>query len=614
MALFQISAGEFRKHPGRAVLTLLSVVIGVASVVAVSFAMITTRTAYKSMYQAVSGKAALEVTAVAGEGFSKDVLATVQKVNGVKVAVPVIQRPMKMLVEGQNIRAIGLGIDPKTDSAVRDYELMSGKFFDEGSGLVMDSGFADSLKATVDTPVTLMARRRTKTKVAGLVRPTGVSSAASGPIVMMPIEDAERRFQTRGKIDSVQIVLDDNANEEEVTAALAKVLPSGLSVHTPSLRSRTAEETMNAIEQGLRMSRYFSLVAAVFIIMNTFLMSVSERRKQLSIMRAIGATRWQTAKLLVYEALFMGVAGTIIGSILGVVAAQFLNGAMGTLFQAKLPPLAMVWTPFVWGLGCGLGISLIGVILPAIRSWQMSPIEGMRPVVQQDASRPSLVIPLLGVIVIGVSAALLIACRNAIVPMVAAVPASLVGLLGIVMLVPAVMPGMATFSAVLIKPFARVEAQLARLQLLRHRGRTTLTIGVLFVAFSTGIGLACTIMDNVEDVRNWYRTAIVGDYFVRIQMPDMVGSTAPQLPEEIGREIREIPGIRSLDTYRFTKITANGEAGAIVVARTFPTPENVNFDVKNSTLTKAELRERAAPRRSDRRFRARRTRWREGGR
>jgi putative ABC transport system permease protein len=583
--------GEFRKHPGRAVLTLLSVVIGVASVVAVSFAMITTRTAYKSMYQAVSGKAALEVTATAGEGFDRNVLETVRQVAGVRVAVPVIQRPMKLIVEGQNIRAIGLGIDPATDSAVRDYELTSGKFFDNGSGLVLDSGFADSLNAKVDTPVTIMARRKAKTKVAGLVRPTGISSAASGPIVMMPIDDAERRFQTRGKIDSVQIVLEDDANEDEVVASIAKALPSGLDIHTPSLRSRTAEETMNAIEHGLRMSRYFSLVAAVFIIMNTFLMSVSERRKQLSIMRAIGATRRQTATLLVREAVFMGVTGTIIGSVLGVVAAHFLNGAMGNLFQAKLPPLAMVWTPFAWGLGCGLGISLIGVIIPAWRTWQLTPIEGMRPVVQQDSSQPSILVPLLGFVVIGVSAALLMACRNALLPMWFSVPASLVGLLGIVMLVPAVIPAMAGASAALVKPFARVEAQLARLQLLRHRGRTTLTIGVLFVAFSTGIGLACTIMDNVEDVRNWYRTAIVGDYFVRIQMPDMVGGVAPQLPEEVRAEIEAIPGIRSLDTYRFTKITANGEAGAIAVARTFPTPENVNFDVKDQTLTKAELRD-----------------------
>ncbi|MCA9269888.1 MAG: ABC transporter permease, partial [Planctomycetales bacterium] len=383
-----ISVGEAKKRPGRAILTLLSVVIGVATVVAVSFAMKTTRTAYQKMYQAVSGRAALEVTAAAGGGFDNSVLSDVRQTPGVKTAVPLIQRPMLLSVGDQSVRAFALGIEPGVDKAVRDYELAAGEFFVEGQGVVLDTGFAESLGAKVGDPITMLVRRgRSKSKIVGLVRPTGVSTAAQGPIVMMPIDAAESRFVTRGKIDSVQIVLADDAREEQVASAIAARLPVGLEVHVPSQRSRVAEETMTSIEHALMMSREFSMLAAVFIIMNTFFMSLSERRRHLAIMRAIGATRWQLSWMLLREALALGVVGTLLGCATGTVVAEYLNRGMGQLFQAQLPPLELTLAPYAWGAACGLGISLVGVIAPAAATWRLTPLEGMRPVVQSPSAR-----------------------------------------------------------------------------------------------------------------------------------------------------------------------------------------------------------------------------------
>ncbi len=540
MALLQISAAEVRSRPGRTILTLLSIVIGVAAVVAVSFAMTTTRTAYQTMYHAVSGRAALEVTAAGGGGFDKQVLETVRQVPGVKVAVPVIERQMKLIVKGQYVRTLGLGIDPKLDSEVRDYKLVKGKFFDDGQGVLLDVGFAKSLDAEVGTPVQILARRgRTKTFVAGLLKPTGVSTTVQGPVVMMPLDTAEYRFVTRDKIDSVQIVLDAGANEDQVSRQIAAKLPPGLEIHPPALRSRMAEETMNAIEHGLQMSREFALLAAVFIIMNTFLMSLSQRRRHLAIMRAIGATRRQIARVLYREAICLGLVGTVLGSLLGWWAAQFLNRGMGQLFQATMPPLAFQWPPLVWGAVCGMGISLVGVYVPARSARRLTPLEGMRPMIQQTTESSHRWTELAGLALIAVSAGLLLACRFGRLPVTFSVPAALVGLIGLVMVGPLFVPACTAVGAAVLRPLLRVESNLARLQLLRHRGRTTLTIGVLFIAFSTGVGLACTIMDNVDDVRLWYRRAIVGDFFVRSTMPDMALGTAAEMPSRIDAELRD---------------------------------------------------------------------------
>ena len=63
MAFWKLTVREFRRHPGRALLTLLSIAIGIAAVVSVSLATRTTREAAQQMYEAVTGRASLEITA-----------------------------------------------------------------------------------------------------------------------------------------------------------------------------------------------------------------------------------------------------------------------------------------------------------------------------------------------------------------------------------------------------------------------------------------------------------------------------------------------------------------------------------------------------------------------
>ena len=145
-----------------------------------------------------------------------------------------------------------------------------------------------------------------------------------------------------------------------------------------------AEETSLSIEQGMRMARAFSLLVALFIIVNTFLINVTQRRRQLGIMRAIGATRNQIASMIYTEAIMMGVAGTVLGSLLGIAGAHFLNLGMGALYKASLPPIQLTITPFLLAILFGMGISLLAAALPARKASHLSPLEAMRDVTHEE--------------------------------------------------------------------------------------------------------------------------------------------------------------------------------------------------------------------------------------
>ena len=93
-----------------------------------------------------------------------------------------------------------------------------------------------------------------------------------------------------------------------------------------------------------------------------------------------------------------------------------------------------------------------------------------------------------------------------------------------------------------------MEGRLARQQLLRHYSRTTLTVGVVFLAMAMGICLAISITDTVDDVRHWYEKAYRADFYVRAESPSMATGEAADLPDNVGPDIRKISGAQESST------------------------------------------------------------------
>lgn len=566
MLLWRIVVRELRAHPGRALLTLLSVVIGVATVVAVNLATASSRQASQSMYRTITGDTALEVTAAGGGSFEQEVLEVVRQTPGVQAAVPLIQRPTILYYEGGRAKLLALGIDPQQDAAVREYRLVAGQRFPGGRGVMLDAALGRNLDLEVGSPVRLLTRRGlVRTSVVGLVEPQSGAAVSQGGMLFMPLASAQRRFASAGQVDRLQLILQEQADVDQVQAAIERRLPEGLGVHPPATNSPLAEETVLALENGLQLASAFALLSAVFIIANTFLMNVGQRRKTLSVMRALGATRRQVAGLLLREALLLAALGTGLGLLAGWGIAWLVGGALGQLMQTEIAPSSPSFRLLFLAAVFGFGVSLLGAYVPLRAAARLSPLEGMSGRGREDLEHVSRWVVLLGLGGLIAAAALLAAAIGGWLPIHVSVGSVVLGLISLVLLLPLALGPLSRLASLAMRPLLRVEARLARQQLLRHRGRTTLTVGVLFVAIGTAIGLGHAIVDNVRDVRTWYRSAIAGDFFVRATMPDMETAMSAAVPEEVGRAIEQIPGVTRVANLRMVSATAN-ETGVIVVA------------------------------------------------
>jgi len=580
MVLWKFSLREVLSHPGRALLTLLSIVIGVAAVVAVSVATSTTRQAYREMFTTVTGRAALEVVGAGGSTFDEGLLRLVETTPGVKIAAPLVQRPTIMYVAGRRMKLLALGVDPAKDPAVRDYKLQAGHALTAKEGVQLEADFAKSLGVGPGDEVKLLTKRgMRRMKVVGILHAEGAASLRMGGLMLVPLKYAQSYFRLQGELDRIQVVLDDSANVDHVIATLNRRLPTGVEARKPPTRSQLVEETLSSSQQGLHLATAFSLLLAAFIILNTALMNVGERRRQLAIMRAVGATRRQISHLVHGESLVMGALGTVLGILVGLAGAQLLTNALTSILQVSLPAVIVTPMPFVLAVVFGLGVAFLGTAVPARRASRVSPLEGLSVVPHEDMEGGSHRAVIAGTLLTVGGGIVLLLCILGYLPTIIAVATSVVILVGIVLMLPLILNPLAAVVHWCLKPILGVETRLAHRQILRHRARTTLTVGVLYIAASTGVGLSNSILDNVRDVRKWYEQALAGDFFVRAMMPDPASGLSADLPEELDREIRQIPGITSIDTTRFVQANAAGQSVVVIVRQFTDTdPGYLNFD------------------------------------
>ena len=521
MFLSKISLREVKYRPNRALLTLLSIAIAIAAIVAVSLGTATTQDAYRRMYEELAGRAALQITAVGQGVFDASLAARLQEVPGVQAAVPSLQRLTVVYFEQKRLTLLTMGIDPSAEDGVRPFQVREGRNFTSANdhGALLEIGFAQGAGIRVGDDIKVMASRGWPplkiVKVVGLLAPSGAAGFNQGGLLLLPLGLAERYFTIAGKINTIDLVLRPGADEAAVTAAVKQVLPAGLEVHSPASRTQLANESLVGIQQGLHFASDFALALAAIIIINTFLMNVSERRRQLAILRAVGATRGQVVRMFLVEALVLGILGTALGCLLGAGGGYVLMRGVIGLYTSSPPPIAFSPLSFLPAAALGPTVAMIAACFPALRAATVSPLEAMQPPVAHAKGKVPRWLTASGAALVALSGGLLVIGLCGWLPPAAVAPLAVVAMASIVLLIPWLAGPLGAAAGWLLAPLLRLEGRLAQRQMGRRPVRTALTMGVLYLAVSLGIGEGTTIINNVNDVHEWYRQTMLADFVLR---------------------------------------------------------------------------------------------------
>ena len=126
-----------------------------------------------------------------------------------------------------------------------------------------------------------------------------------------------------------------------------------------------------------------ALLVGAIIITTTFLILLAQRRRQIGLMRAVGASSGQVRRRVLAEAIVLGVLGSMLGVVLGI-----LLTVAGTAYTGALAfGLAWPWGDIIVEFLIGIVITVLAAFLPALRATRVAPLEALRPVPTVEQKR-----------------------------------------------------------------------------------------------------------------------------------------------------------------------------------------------------------------------------------
>jgi len=582
--LVLISWPYFRKHILRTLLTVAGIVLGVAVFVGMHTANQSVLFAFNRTVDRIAGKTELQVTA--GEtGFDEEVLERVQSAESVRVAVPMIEAVVDSQIPGEGSLLI-LGVDMTGDRSLREYDLESGDeaviddplvFLAQPDSIILTSEFAGKNHFTVNSQVPLGTafgvRRFT---VRGIMKSSGLSSAFGGNLAIMDIYAAQKMFGRGRTFDRIDIAVTPGRTIAEAREELRALLGPGFQVDPPSGRGQQFEAMTAAYSMMVSISSLFALFIGMFIIYNAFAIAVTQRRAEIGILRALGATRGQIRRLFLVESAVTGLVGSIGGLAFGLIIARGIAASIGDLindvYGVAQRADEIATSPMLLGLALVIGIitSIVAAFIPARQAARVDPVQALQKGKYQvlSAGENRVRAALAGIFAV-VSVACLMASSSRVVFYIGFALAIAVALL----LAPLLSLALSRAIRPLLKWLRPVEGALAADSLIQTPRRTSASVAALMLSLAVVVAFGGMAGASYSSIIDWMNTALNPDLFV-IPSQDLTIRTL-RFPAEMAQELAALPGVGRVQRVRNARIMFRGTPIMVVATEIASLSETV---------------------------------------
>ena len=392
MIFWEIAKRNIRIHMLRSSLAMLGIVIGVVAiatmgilgnsmVLAVSDSLrtvgdsvIVTPHVGGGMFGPGSGAGSVDLK-ITEQDFQK-----IQRASAPNVAIPVLQTSdrMKLGVGSEDIVAAIYGIPP--DDVPDLLTLTAGEYSRGNSGCLVGSTFAIDNNVKVGSRISIGTDGAKGTlRVTGIIEERGMAFDIMTDSAIVVTKDWFDSAYNREGYDKVVVKVKDLDDLPKVKTAIE----DQLNKRDKIVDVVDTRETMKSIFEAFGQITTFvtaiggiSMIVAGVSILNIMMMSVTERIKEIGIMRSIGAQRKEVMAMFLYEALILGVVGSLAGGIMSLIAGYAVSSLMLQTLDYLFVPSTLI--SIVYGVSFGIVVSLICGIYPAWRAANLNPIDALR--------------------------------------------------------------------------------------------------------------------------------------------------------------------------------------------------------------------------------------------
>ncbi|MBL8115791.1 MAG: ABC transporter permease, partial [Acidobacteria bacterium] len=572
--LATLSLSYLTRHKVKSLLTLLGVVVGVATFSAIRSAQDTLTSGIRGTVDRMAGKAQLQISAEGG--VPEELQEQLRELPGIRAQSPVIEQVVSGLEGVANAADIGsvlvLGVDLLGDREMRDYGFEGSEedlddpllFLAQADSVALARPLAERAGVKVGESLVLRAPEGPKRVVVrGLLSPKGFAEAFGGNLVVMDVYAAQSLFGRGRRFDRIELRLEEGTTLDAATAVLEKALGPGFQVETPAMRGAQMEQLVTNFVAGFSISSGCALCIGTFLIFNSFTVSVNRRRRDIGTLRSLGATPGQIQTLFLAEAALVGLVGGALGVLAGGALADgfllIMGGTANTVYgvadssrHASLT-LGVVLT----SLAVGLLASLAGGFAPARAAARVPPTEAF--------AKGTYLASVPGSPKRRIAAGLALLAVAVAVALVLPVPAMSLVLLVLALAIAGAVLFAGPLSRLVLERCAGVLSRVAPVSgplaldsLLGNPRRTagTVTALTLSLAFVLGLG---AYMDSTKKVMvRWMDDILTSDLYVRAS----ANFVRPEFryPASVREELLAIPGVRAVESYRGARIPYGGKS------------------------------------------------------
>jgi putative ABC transport system permease protein len=508
-----------------------------------------------------AGKAALQVTLGTGEvGFDEAVAAAVAAEPGVAQAFGFVRGTLPAADGSGEVLQL-FGVELGTD-AVDSYDLRTVEregdeieMLNDPTSVLLTEGYAARRGARLGDRLAFATPGGIRQlRVRGLLRPEGLATVFGGTLAVMDLPAAQRLLGKAGRVDQVDIVVAPGADVAAVQASLVGVLPASLTVTRPALRGERFERVVGAFQAMVDGLSLLGLIGGIFIVYNTSATAVTQRARDLAILIALGAARRCVFALVVAESALVGLVASGVGILAGLALAHLLLNlvaqSMGVVYQMRfsIESLALGGLQSARYVALGTAGAVAAGVVPAYRASRLDPLELMRP-----DFRERLAIGSPNRVLVGVWLVLLALAAGAVRLELATrsiawgnVGNSLWSLSAVVISIPLMTWATRVLRRVLPTLFG-LDGRVAIESLTRSPGRTGVTTAVIALSLALAIAVSSVARSFRESERNWF--ILAGDLVVSAVATEGGWLETP-LSADVGEQLRRLPGIARVETYR----------------------------------------------------------------
>jgi len=570
MILLRLISWQYvRKHLLRSLLTIAGIVLGVAVFVGMHTANQSVLTAFTNTVDRIAGATQLQITA--GEaGFAEEILERVQAAPEVRVAVPVIEA-----VATPETRAKGnlliLAVDMTGDRSLREYALEDGDdsfiedplvFLAQPDSIMITREFAAENGLRANDALTLRSMDGPKRFVVrGIMKSSGLTSAFGGNLAIMDVYAAQKVFGRGRRFDRIDLAVQEGLRPEEVGKRLEQMLGAGYQVESPSSRGKQFESLSSVYGMLANITSLFALFIGMFIIYNSFAIAVTQRRSEIGILRALGATRGQIQVLFLAES----AVGGLIGAGLGVLIARGMAGSLGNLLgeiygvAQKAEEVSSDPRLLAGAVALGLVTSLVAAWIPARNAARVDPVQALQKgkfqLLTAGENRTRRVLAFVFLALVALS---LVYGEGRLI----FYGGYFLSIFAGVLLVPTLGLWLARGLRPLLKAIRPVEGALAADSLIQSPRRTSGAVAALALSVSLIVALGGMTQAAYASIEEWLRIALNPDMY--LSPSQNLTDRSFRFPAAFAEEVVKLPGVRRTQLVRTVRVPVDGEPVMVV--------------------------------------------------